>query len=678
MHVGSLFKALIHNRYVLQFYFVLFILLNIVDFLNLMPGDLDFFKKLLSWLIIGYVFYQVSFTKIFIGERLRSYDFFYILAFSLMTIPKALRHYAELQKINGFEGYIIFRWLLETIYAIPWEVFIYATFSLGLLMSIITSLTLSSNHQPYARSFLGSFQLRDTFFGIITGHIILLGISIFFGIIVFNFFMEWFALSVDALILVIGLLYYAFVYIVNHTASRVGNLLQDIANTGNDFYQNLIAKFSDKKTFFVGVSFLLTLHLLVDVGVFLVPYAVGLENTLYFDTLGAEDHQPFFSLLPTGDGGSRFMVDFLTSGALWTALPLLLSYLLALFGLGSLMVLPFYIFYQNVRQQRVRLPFWFSFSVLVALSHLIVLTLMSGVHSPLSISIPDFDTSIRGVDISTQTILEDSSSDNRYLLVLSLTGVLGGLFFLISRHFPFLVQKSVLLLILVFFLYYLSLFFVSSMANDFQSASSFIQKYEPENQKMIYKNISEIYEDENRFEERMQQLQGRKGITFKIFSTLERDGIDFVKYAQTHQDYVRFSLQNQDTPYYLKVPKLEDQLIFSDTDSYTLAQRQLLKITAENVTFFYRLGEFFPLQKDGEHYFIRTDVINYDSRNEEFYVDKRGEGRMILFGFGEMGARSQLQSFIEYVRLLFSSIFYLFGMIAFAVAYLRYNFFGDS
>ena len=62
------------KKLALQMYFIFFILINILDFFNFLSGDVDFFKKILSWILIGYVFYKASFSKIFVGVVIESVE----------------------------------------------------------------------------------------------------------------------------------------------------------------------------------------------------------------------------------------------------------------------------------------------------------------------------------------------------------------------------------------------------------------------------------------------------------------------------------------------------------------------------------------------------------------------------------------------------------------------------
>ena len=80
--------------------------------------------------------------------------------------------------------------------------------------------------------------------------------------------MEWFALAIDSLILILGFIYFVLKFIFNHTKKNAPRVLLSIANFGNDIYKTIILCFSDRRKILFGFSILLTLHMIVDVGVF--------------------------------------------------------------------------------------------------------------------------------------------------------------------------------------------------------------------------------------------------------------------------------------------------------------------------------------------------------------------------------------------------------------------------
>ena len=46
-----------------EIFLALLILLAVLDFFEILPGDLDYVKKIISWTIIGYLIYKASLTR---------------------------------------------------------------------------------------------------------------------------------------------------------------------------------------------------------------------------------------------------------------------------------------------------------------------------------------------------------------------------------------------------------------------------------------------------------------------------------------------------------------------------------------------------------------------------------------------------------------------------------------
>lgn len=288
-------KSITKKIILIMIMLVLFII-NILDFLNKLNGDLDFIEKLISWTLFGYIFYEVSFTKIFIGTRIKKYDLSYIFAFSLIGVVKSIVYYTEDLFYNS-NNYFIFKLFLDYIHSLNENIVTLYSFFIGLILIIIISIVLLRKHEIEEDSLLGSIKFNEYAKFLKLDYIVLILISIFFAMILFNYFMEWFALAIDDQIPIIGLFYYLFKYIHDHTNNVFSKFLQTVNSSGEDFFQNLLKSFSNKKTIFIGISFILTLHLLVDCGVYIVSYTTGVQNSLYFSSLDTQtrQHIPLFN-----------------------------------------------------------------------------------------------------------------------------------------------------------------------------------------------------------------------------------------------------------------------------------------------------------------------------------------------------------------------------------------------
>jgi hypothetical protein len=128
----------------------------------------------------------------------------------------------------------------------------------------------------------------------------------FFFIAVFNLIMEWLAVTVDAPLIMIGILFYMFIWIKHHKMFDPDGFIYKIGNLGEDFYEKFIGLFHTGQGLLLGISGMLVLHALTDIGIFLVPYATG-EMHQYLGLLGA-NHEPLISI--------RHIADSLLAGDL--------------------------------------------------------------------------------------------------------------------------------------------------------------------------------------------------------------------------------------------------------------------------------------------------------------------------------------------------------------------------
>lgn len=661
------FKELISRKIIIQALFIIFIFLNIADFFNYLPEDLDFLKKILSWLIIGYIFYKVSFTKILIGKRLKYYDLLFIISFSLMGIMKALTLYAKINADN-MDNFILFGWILQLkvsgtlIY--DSNLFLPLTFLTGLIISLILTVNLLLNHKVSKDSFLGSLEIKEGFFKYIIEQISAIIMVLFFGLILFNLFMEWFALAVDSVILVLGLVYYLYVYIKLHTKHSVGEFIQDVVNTGNEFYQNLIKMFSKKSTILLAISFILTLHSIVDAGVYLVPYSIGTENQLYFDKLGIDEHKPLFNFFEFGN--SRFSFDLEnTNGDALLMGTVFLSYIFSLFFFYSFMILPFYIFYNNVSNKKVVFNKFFAIVLISSMAFYLTLVALPQAHPPLEMKKPSAGLGIQGVDIIT-TNLTDGINGYELVTCTFLFFIL--LIFLFFRYdkYKLFFDKTILVVLLVFFLLYISSFFNSIIEVEYDNLRSDFLEFE-DHKKFNEERFSEylkIFIDESKIKDR--SPFGTNYIGAMYFSDLDVDeskGKSFVLENRTHKDFIYYKLRSDSDEFYIKLSeqiKNQNYIFFSENDKYEIKSGRYVKILDSEI-----------------------EIIEYLGHNQYEIVDVGGNLKLDMnldkeetlkrIRFEKPSAFDNLRKFIEYLRLSFTSVFYMLAMISFTLFFIRRN-----
>lgn len=659
MNLKSINSNQIFNKKTLiKVYFIFFIFLNIFDFLNFLSGDLDFFKKILSWTLIGYIFYKISFTKLFIGIRDKKIDLILILAFSLMTITKSLMHYINIESTKN-ATFLIFNSTYEKLSTISdINTLVQNMFIIGLIIIFFSSIYLIRKYSPTKKSLIGSFNLQG-YLKFIGGEVIILMITLtFFSIIVFNFFMEWFALSVDALILILGLIYYLITYLHKHTKINTENYLRSISNSGNSFYKNLINNFSNKKTFLIGISFLLTLHLLVDIGVYLLPYILGNGNLLYSDSLNT----PLINVFEPKD--SILFQDFQNSnGNILIILATIFSYLVSITFFFLLMIAPFYYFYKFILKIKSHSPKFLKYLFLSSSLLYLSLILLPNLSTPISIDIPDKGSTITGVELKTTPFIKfDSQIQNFsdktifqvliFIILILIIGVETNIF-LEKSNSDFLKYKLMPLIALLFFLIYISIFFYSTVEKDSKIitdifANKKIQNMIDENSEK-YSNLIKLTKDKKMiltsFEENINYSKINLNVELKAFTNINKQSSTFDENSN-HNDYLLITIKEHENIKFENYSK-----VYLPKHKYEFKTKTIQK----NTTIIYFLGENYYLlsnKRGVENIYIGENEIN------KIISKEHKENNILLL-------------ITQIIRLIFITIFYLFGSIAFARYFIR-------
>ncbi|MFP4423761.1 MAG: hypothetical protein ACLFP2_00865 [Candidatus Woesearchaeota archaeon] len=428
---------------------IVLILLNIFDFLEVLGGELDFFKKILSWVMLGYLMYHVNLAKLIFGKDMhedihghkiglkpRDIDLLIILAYFLL-IFKNMTHFAHVAIEEEVAPFVqaILEGLVENSMQING-----ATFFFGGLLLFCIALFMAIRYDIKAPSIMSiiheegepSSSMKQIFTRFITSLVILCG----FYVVVFNFFMEWLAFAVDAPLLVFGLFFYLFLIVRMRKHLDAEHFLHKVGSFGEGFYENFLELFYTKRGLFLGVTGMLVLHLLTDIGNFLVPYILGFHDALYFSSLSEAAHQPFISLLTDQLSGQGFA----------DTLGIVLIYLFNIVGAFLLFLAPGYFWLKAYRGERAHIPVWllgvfFMCVMVLILSPVLTMTSISG-------------SVLSGVDIQTQK----AEPVFPYLVVVLIgvgSGVVMGILGILSRQGIIALGIT---FVNVFFLWYVKLF----------------------------------------------------------------------------------------------------------------------------------------------------------------------------------------------------------------------------
>jgi hypothetical protein len=498
-------------------------------------------------------------------------------------------------------------------------------------MIILVGIVLLRTYTPTEKSLIGSFNIKGYLKFIGGEYILLIFTLIFFSTIIFNFVMEWFALAVDSIILILGLIYYLIVYLHKHTEVETNKYLNQVSNTGNQFYLNLIQNFSDKKTFLIGVSIILTLHLIVDIGVYLIPYLFGSSNSLYASSLST----PIFNLI--NPSNSQIAIDFLNYDNILLDLILLIGHLFTLIFYVLVMIGPFYYFYKFVIKNKSHTTIMIKHIFLVSTITYLSLFLIPELNPPITMNMPELESGIVGVQFETSTIINEKTKTLYLNLIILFT-----IFILANIEVNHILKKSenyflkyklMPIIALLFFIVYMSIFFYSTI--DFQSQN--IQKsYLNSNAKESSERYNEIILKIN---DKMISKYATIPLEYKQYNyslniELYKEDIN----STTYNSYGLLTINNNIQNNQFTIEKL-DNAFFKDKNDF-----KNHKFTNHQTSLIYNFG-------------INNPILIKKEINVEDIKTYLGPPITIK--------EKSANIIIEILRLTFTIIFYLFGSIAF-------------
>ena len=260
-------------------------------------------------------------------------------------------------------------------------------------------------------------------------------VLIAFFLLIFNLMLEWLALAVDAPLLMLGLFAYLFIVLRHRQRYSPESLIYKLSSIGSNMYGNFLRMFENKKQVLLGVSGILVLHLLTDLGIFIVAYTFPFKkNLLYLSQLGP-GHLPLWNIYAQGSQGFTFA---------W-------AYIFNLIAMIILLAAPAFVWYRFFRHRKLIVPMWGITLFFVA----IVTFSLAPAFSLAALDHPDF----AGTDIRTGSVLEHNVLPLGWVIVVSLG--FGAAAFLLARSYKRRVVALGSGLVILFLGWYIYLFFTS-------------------------------------------------------------------------------------------------------------------------------------------------------------------------------------------------------------------------
>ncbi|MBR9676078.1 hypothetical protein GOV05_03660 [Candidatus Woesearchaeota archaeon] len=126
------------KRVIENFFLFALILLNILDFLEILEGDFDIVKKLVSWSLMIYLLYHFGFTRILVGYKKKIIDSLLVIAYSLFVVKDLIFIFLHTEGLTYFEA-------VSTSLRIFQDSITYWSFNTAALLLIFVAFIISRN-----------------------------------------------------------------------------------------------------------------------------------------------------------------------------------------------------------------------------------------------------------------------------------------------------------------------------------------------------------------------------------------------------------------------------------------------------------------------------------------------------------------------------------------------------
>lgn len=419
------------------FLIISFILLNILDFFNLLAPDLDYVKKLISWTLLICVFYSINFTRMIFGFDDKRINSILITSFILLAFNKFIAI------LSFSEKGPLFRDLLNLI-ANNAGIIAHFTFYMGAVSLLLLCVYAAWKTDIKKGSILGMLHesgkrpsnLIHIFFRSL---IILLVIAVFYQLL-FDPILEWLAIIIDSSLVVLGLIVYSYYCLRKnkikiHERLHLGKIIDSVSDIGENIYLKFVSLFYKKKTVLLGFLGILVLHLIIDLSSIFLHYIFPFYKSFYIKVLGGMITENIFSLMIAA------FADSMLTGILSSFV-----YIISSFGMLLLLITPAYLWYNYAIHKKIHISKNWICILLSSAAALII----SRVYSIAAIK----SSMLTGVIIQTSTA-------QNIALSLMIPAIVYALSYLLFNKIRRILSLTSLIVINLFLGLYVSLFILS-------------------------------------------------------------------------------------------------------------------------------------------------------------------------------------------------------------------------
>ncbi len=255
-------------------------LIGIVGYFGHVSADLDWLDHTISFILFTYLFYKLNITSILFGQSKKALNALIVISFFLLFFKDIISY--TLATPNEFV-YLAFVSTLQQLFSEHIVEITNATFYAGfagvLLASMVFAFSSVIAHPSLGFALFPQSKERR-FLNLLICFVLLIAFYYF----VYSMILEWLEFVLDDPIILTSILFYIHSLTSRKEQFHPESFVFKIGDYSEGLYTRFVSLFHYKKTLPLGISGLLILHALADIGVFAYAFSFGTEN-LYLQSL---------------------------------------------------------------------------------------------------------------------------------------------------------------------------------------------------------------------------------------------------------------------------------------------------------------------------------------------------------------------------------------------------------
>lgn len=366
----------------------LLMIVGLIGYFWKVPADIEWIDHTISFTLFTLIFYKISITSIMFGNRKKIVDAVILCAYFIFFLKDIVLYTGALAEelnylmfLQPAYSYITNHRLLTS--SMPFflasSVIILASIYAAFRVEIKSPSMIDAILPKKLRTIEISSHLKKFFI------IFILLLSFYY--FVYNTILEWLEFTFDDPIIFVGILFFLHKLHKHKEKFDKGNFVFKVADFSEGIYKRFIALFHYRKTILLGVSGIVILHMLSDLGVYIVYYATWLNN-IYISFLG-EGHTKIIELIMMDTANGKMAV---------TQIGVILVYAFNVIGIVSLLLLPTFLWISLFRQRELSINKWVISLIITSLFIYAIYPVFS-INSIVS-------ANFVGVDITTTSLFE--------------------------------------------------------------------------------------------------------------------------------------------------------------------------------------------------------------------------------------------------------------------------------